>query len=93
MQPQGHMQVLMNMLVFGLDPQTALDAPRICIQAPHSSGQSTEGEDEVYFEEGIPQSTIKALEKLGHNVYYWRDSIGECLAVDRLSGGLSMKES
>lgn len=28
MQPQGHMQVVMNMVDFGLNPQAALDAPR-----------------------------------------------------------------
>ena len=69
MQPQGHVQVLLNMLVFGLDPQSALDAPRICIEATGPTGESVAAVDEVYIEEGIPMATIEALKSLGHNVF------------------------
>lgn len=33
MQPQGHVQVFLNLVVFGMDPQEALDAPRISVRA------------------------------------------------------------
>ena len=62
MQPQGHVQVLLNTLVFGLSPQAALDAPRICIDENTAPG------DLVYLEEGIAPEVVKGLEKLGHNV-------------------------
>ena len=69
MQPQGHVQLLMNMLVFGMNPQEALDAPRICIETPFLTRESKAGVDEVYVEEGISQDVIKGLEKLGHNCF------------------------
>lgn len=33
MQPQGHVQVVMNYVDFHLDPQQALDAPRVAVDA------------------------------------------------------------
>ena len=35
MQPQGHVQVLLNMLEFGMDPQEALNQARFCIGHGH----------------------------------------------------------
>lgn len=68
MQPQGHVQVLLGQLIGGLNPQQALDAPRICI----GPGMPGDGDDkmswEVCVEEGMAAETIAGLEKLGHKV-------------------------
>lgn len=68
MQPQGHVQVLMNMLVFGLNPQQALDSPRICIETPGMAFVDKESSGRVFIESGIPNETVEALRKLGHNM-------------------------
>jgi gamma-glutamyltranspeptidase/glutathione hydrolase len=71
MQPQGHLQVLLNMLVFNLNPQAALDAPRICIGA----GTPDEGkvlDVTVNLEEGIDPEVAEKLKKLGHHVGFVR---------------------
>lgn len=67
MQPQGHVQVLMNMEVFGMDAQQALDAPRFCIGAGIPE-QGDVFDRTVYVEEGIPAETVQGLQKLGHKV-------------------------
>jgi gamma-glutamyltranspeptidase/glutathione hydrolase len=62
MQPQGHVQVLSALLDDGLDPQSALDQPRFCIDVEESGGR-------VALEEGIPQNVMAELEKMGHAIY------------------------
>ena len=67
MQPQGHVQVLLNMLTFKFNPQEALDAPRMCIGA----GLPDAGDimdRTVYLEEGIREDVVKELAALGHKV-------------------------
>jgi gamma-glutamyltranspeptidase/glutathione hydrolase len=64
MQPQGHVQVLLNMLAFGYSPQAALDAPRVCIAA----GGAEAGMPVVYVEEGVDGDAVDGLRRLGHNV-------------------------
>ena len=76
MQPQGHVQVLSNLLDRGLDPQEALDAPRFCI-AP-SSGDlqdrnpallaADRGSIVVHFEEGFPRDAVDLVEMAGYRV-------------------------
>lgn len=64
MQPQGHVQLFMNLLIFGMNPQEALDAPRISLGVPGNRFAVDEG---VCCEDGIPESTLVALRELGHN--------------------------
>ncbi|KAE8394199.1 nucleophile aminohydrolase [Aspergillus alliaceus] len=67
MQPQGHVQVLLNMLAFNYHPQAALDAPRICISAG-SPELGKPVDRTVYVEEGISDEAIEGLKRLGHEV-------------------------
>lgn len=67
MQPQGHVQVLLNQLIFNLTPQASLDSPRICIGAGMPE-DGAEADKTVYLEDGIPESTVEGLKALGHKV-------------------------
>jgi gamma-glutamyltranspeptidase/glutathione hydrolase len=58
MQPQGHVQFLVNLIDFRMNLQEAMDTPR----ARHFQ------EKEIYLEEGIPAETAAALEEKGHQV-------------------------
>lgn len=75
MQPQGHVQVLLNMVRFGMNPQAALDAPRVCIGVS-LPGKSTDPDKKVdtsvYLEEGISEDVARALEDMGHEVKFTR---------------------
>lgn len=67
MQPQGHVQVLLNILAFKYNPQSALDAPRFCIGA----GLPDQGkvlDRTVYLEEGIDETVARQLQALGHEI-------------------------
>ncbi|EOO02415.1 putative gamma-glutamyltranspeptidase protein [Phaeoacremonium minimum UCRPA7] len=66
MQPQGHVQLLLNMEVFGMNPQEALDAPRVCI-----AGFAAPGGDKdmgtIWIEEGISEEVLQQLRAMGHD--------------------------
>ena len=58
MQPQGHLQVLMNMIDFNLNPQAALDAPR----------WFWKDQQEIVVEDHFPTFIARALSRKGHKV-------------------------
>ena len=58
MQPQGHVQILLNIIDFGMDVQTALDAPRF---------RYIQG-NECAFEPGFPPEVLQKLAGKGHRV-------------------------
>jgi gamma-glutamyltranspeptidase/glutathione hydrolase len=58
MQPQGHLQVVINLLDLNMDPQRALDAPRFYV----ISGKR------VTLESGIPTDVIEELRRRGHDI-------------------------
>lgn len=62
MQPQGHVQVLSALVDHGLDPQSALDLPRFCIDVEQSGGR-------VALEEGISSAVFDELATMGHPAY------------------------
>jgi gamma-glutamyltranspeptidase / glutathione hydrolase len=60
MQPQGHVQVVMNLIDFQLNPQSSLDAPR---------WQWTKGKT-VHLEHAVPEHIALALAEKGHEVVW-----------------------
>lgn len=58
MQPQGHLQVVSNLVDYGMNPQAALDAPR---------WQFTRG-NLVMLEPSVPQTVIQELLLRGHRL-------------------------
>ncbi len=77
MQPQGHTQLLLNLLVFGMDPQEAVDAPRF----RHLSG------NRVAIER-VPDAIRTTLEGMGHEIVDWtRTDFGGAQLVMKLPRG------
>ena len=88
MQPQGHVQIVVNMIDFGMNVQEAGDAARI-----HHTG-SSEPTGEVMtnggilnLESGFSYPTIRALMRMGHKVQFANGPYGGYQAI-RLKDGI-----
>ena len=68
-QDQQALQVLLNMMVFGMRPQEAIEAPRFnSLHHERSFGNREFRAGVLEAENRIPAETIEALRKLGHRV-------------------------
>ena len=82
MQPQGHAQIVINLIDFGMNLQEAGDAPRI----RHVSNQQPTGGKmfdggELSLESGFDYKEIRKLMKYGHKVIFSLGSFGGYQAI------------
>jgi gamma-glutamyltranspeptidase/glutathione hydrolase len=68
MQPQGHVQIILNVVDFGMNIQEAGDAPRI--------RHSGTGEGAIELESGFDYGTVRELLRMGHEVKYGFERFG-----------------
>ena len=71
MQPQGHAQIVINLIDFKMNLQEAGDAPRI----QHGGSSQPTGEQMtnggiLYLETGIDYEVIRELSKMGHKIQF-----------------------
>jgi gamma-glutamyltranspeptidase/glutathione hydrolase len=79
-QPFGNVHVLTNMLDFGMDPQAAIDLPRVFYR---------NGKAEA--ERGIPAASVAGLEARGHSVAVAEEPLGggQAILIDWQHGTLT----
>ena len=66
-QPQSGVQIITNLLDFGMGPQEAVDAPRWW-SYPGTDPATIETAMELRVEPEMPEKTVQGLQKLGHKV-------------------------
>ncbi len=77
-QPQGHVQIVVNMIDFGLGVQAAGDAPRL----KHSGSATPEGDaaspggGSVTVESGVSNEVVAELGRRGHRIQHGRGGYG-----------------
>ena len=98
MQPQGHAQIIMNLVDFGMNLQEAGDAPRIQHDgSTDPAGQATAMADggELDLESGYPYETVRALMRKGHSVRFADGPYGgyQAIMVNPNGGYVGASES
>ena len=71
MQPQGHAQVVVNLIDFKMNLQEAGDAPRIQhLGSSEPTGERMNDGGVLLIESGVPYETIRSLMEKGHKIQW-----------------------
>jgi gamma-glutamyltranspeptidase/glutathione hydrolase len=82
MQPQGHVQIVINMIDFDMNLQEAGDAPRIRHDgSSQPTGEKMKNGGVVQLENGFNYNVIRELMKMGHKVSYSNGGYGGYQAI------------
>jgi gamma-glutamyltranspeptidase/glutathione hydrolase len=81
-QPQGHAQIVLNMIDFGMNCQEAGDAPRVVHEgSSEPTGERMEDGGRVSLESGFSPQTIRDLMARGHTLGYDLGNFGGYQAI------------
>ena len=84
MQPQGHTQIIINMIDFDMNLQEAGDAPRIHhTGSSTTTGNSMQGTGTTELESGYSDETLAQLKAMGHNIKITKGPFGGYQAIFR----------
>ncbi len=82
MQPQGHVQVLCNLLDFGMNVQEAGDAARFHhTGSSEPTGEKMSDGGQVSLESGVPMESKRGLAQMGHRVRFSSGGFGGYQAI------------
>jgi gamma-glutamyltranspeptidase/glutathione hydrolase len=89
MQPQGHVQIIVNLVDYDLDLQAAGDAARYRFYGGvEPTGEEPDGNGFVAMENGIPPAVRAELERRGHRIRPADGSFGGYQAIMRHPNGV-----
>ena len=81
-QPMGHVQIVMDLIDFGMNLQEAGDAPRISHNGGSDpTGTGTPGRGEIQLESGFDYQAIRELMQMGHTVGFTFGDYGGYQAI------------
>jgi gamma-glutamyltranspeptidase/glutathione hydrolase len=86
MQTQGHVQILMNVLDFGMNIQEAGDAPRIYHRGSINYAGHLDAVGDTFVESGFDYEVLSDLMRKGHNIRMARGIFGGYQAIMRKDG-------